>query len=50
MSTKPKRDLPDLVLFLAATGLRIGEPLIVKRADVSLDEGSGRGLSWHRPN
>jgi integrase len=33
-------DLPDLVLFLAATGLRIGEALAVQWADVDLDEGT----------
>jgi integrase len=35
-----ERDLPDLVLFLAATGLRIGEALAVQWADVGLDEGT----------
>ena len=35
-----ERDLPDLVLFLAATGLRIGEPLGVQWADVGLDGGT----------
>ena len=33
------RDLSDLVLFLVATGLRIGEALAVQWADVSLDDG-----------
>jgi integrase len=35
-----ERDLPDLVLFLAATGLRIGEALAVQWADVGPDEGT----------
>ena len=35
-----ERDLPDLVLFLAAAGLRIGEALAVQWADVGLDEGT----------
>jgi integrase len=35
-----ERDLPDLILFLAATGLRIGEALAVSWADVGLDEGT----------
>jgi integrase len=35
-----ERDLPDLVLFLAPTGLRIGEALAVQWADVGLDEGT----------
>jgi integrase len=35
-----ERDLPDLVLFLAATGLRIGEALAVQWADIGLDEGT----------
>ena len=34
------RDLPDLVLFLVATGLRIGEALAVQWADFGLDEGT----------
>src|SRR5215207_2411469 len=32
-----ERDLPDLVLFLTATGLRIGEALAVQWADIDLD-------------
>ena len=32
-----ERDLPDLVLFLVATGLRIGEALAVQWAGVGLD-------------
>jgi integrase len=32
-----QRDLPDLVLFLSATGLRIGEALAIQWADVDLD-------------
>ena len=39
-----ERDLPDLVLFLATTGLRIGEALAVRWADVGLDEGTDVGL------
>jgi integrase len=35
-----ERDLPDLILFLAATGLRIGEALAIQWADVGLDEGT----------
>jgi integrase len=31
------RDLPDLILFLAATGLRIGEALAVQWVDVDLE-------------
>jgi integrase len=33
-----ERDLPDLVLFLTATGLRIGEALAVQWRDLDLDE------------
>ena len=33
-----ERDLPDLVLFLMATGLRIGEALAVQWRDLDLDE------------
>src|SRR5215203_5767854 len=33
-----ERDLPDLVLFLTATGLRIGEALAVQWADIDFDE------------
>jgi len=35
-----ERDLPDLVLFVVATGLRIGEALAVQWADIGLDEGT----------
>ena len=35
-----ERDLPDLVLFLVATGLRIGQALAVQWADVGLDGGT----------
>ena len=33
-----ERDLPDLVLLLMATGLRIGEALAVQWRDLDLDE------------
>jgi integrase len=33
-----ERDLPDLVLFLTATGLRIGEALAVQWRDLDVDE------------
>ena len=33
-----ERDLPDLILFLTATGLRIGEALAVRWRDLDLDE------------
>jgi integrase len=35
-----EHDLSDLALFLAATGLRIGEALAIQWADVDLDEGT----------
>lgn len=34
------RDLPDLVSFLLATGLRIGEALAVRWSDLDLEEGT----------
>ena len=39
-SQSVRRDLPDLVMFLAATGLRIGEALAVRWVDIDLDEGT----------
>jgi integrase len=33
-----ERDLPDLILFLTATGLRIGEALAARWRDLDLDE------------
>ena len=54
------RDLPDLVAFMAATGLRIGEACAVSWSDVDLDAGTvtvsgtvlrvkGQGLVISRP-
>ncbi|MBF4770580.1 hypothetical protein ISU10_22675 [Nocardioides agariphilus] len=35
-----RRDLPDLVFFMLANGVRIGEALAVVRPEVDLDSGT----------
>ena len=47
-----RRDLPDLVFFMLATGARIGEALAVLWSNVDLDEGTisiGQRLGLARP-